>query len=346
MNRTRLAILIGAIGLAAAGLGVGAYAASKGGGSTTTTTVVQQLDPVSATTTTSLSIHDIYALNHLGVVEITSVQTGGEHGEVEGTGWVYDAAGHVITNYHVVQGTTDTRITFSDQSQYPAKVVAHDASTDLAVLKVGAPASKLHPLTLGDSAKLEVGDPVVAIGSPFGLAESVTNGIVSALNRTISSDNSYSISGAIQTDAAINHGNSGGPLLNMRGRVVGIDSQIESEGGGSDGVGFAISADTVRAVVTQLLRTGKVEHAYIGVAFGPPSSGIGAQIGSVKSGSPAARAGLEVGDVVTSFDGHSITSQNALIGAVNALKPGAKVTIRYERAGRSKTTTVTLGSRP
>ena len=346
MNRTRLSILIGALALAAAGIGAGAYAASTGGGGTTTTTVVQQLDPVSATTTTSLSIHDIYALNHRGVVEITSTQTSGAHGEVEGTGWIYDTAGHVVTNYHVVEGTTDTRITFYDQSQYPATVIAHDSSTDLAVLKVDAPASKLHPLTLGDSAKMEVGDLVVAIGSPFGLPETVTSGIVSALNRTISSDNAYAISGAIQTDAAINHGNSGGPLLNMRGRVVGIDSQIESEGGGSDGVGFAIAADTVRSVVTQLLTTGKVEHAYIGVAVGPPPNGVGAQIGSIKSGSPAARAGLEAGDVVTSIDGRPITSPNALIGAVNALKPGAKVTIRYTRGGRSKTTTVTLGSRP
>jgi len=346
MNRTRLSILIGALVLAAAGIGAGAYAASTGGGGSTTTTVVQQLDPVSATTTTSLSIHDIYALNHNGVVEITSTQTGGAHDEVEGTGWVYDTAGHIVTNYHVVEGTTDTRVTFDDKSQYPATVVAHDSSTDLAVLKVDAPASKLHPLTLGDSAKMEVGDPVVAIGSPFGLPETVTSGIVSALNRTISSDNAYAISGAIQTDAAINHGNSGGPLLNMRGRVVGIDSQIESEGGGSDGVGFAIAADTVRSVVTQLLTTGKVEHAYIGVAVGPAPNGVGAQIGSIKSGSPAARAGLEAGDVVTSIDGRPITSPNALIGAVNALKPGAKVTIRYTRDGRSKTTTVTLGSRP
>jgi putative serine protease PepD len=193
---------------------------------------------------------------------------------------------------------------------------------------------------------VQVGDGVVAIGAPFGLPETVTSGIVSALNRTISSDNAYSISGAIQTDAAINHGNSGGPLLNMAGRVIGINSQIESEGGGSDGVGFAIASDTVRSVVTQLLTTGKVEHAYLGISLGSPPKGIGALVASVKAGSPGAKAGLKAGDLITAFDGQPIVSPNALIGAVNAKKPGGQVTITYVRSGHSNTAHVTLGSRP
>jgi putative serine protease PepD len=173
----------------------------------------------------------------------------------------------------------------------------------------------------------------------------VTSGIVSAVGRTISSDNSYSISGAIQTDAAINHGNSGGPLLNTSGQVIGINSQIESEGGGSDGVGFAISSDTVSSVVKQLLANGKVEHAYLGLSVGPARTGNGALVGNVKKGSPVAVAGLKAGDVIKAFDGDKILSPNDLIGAVNAKQPGDKVTITYTRNGATKTAHVTLGSR-
>jgi putative serine protease PepD len=352
MTRTRLAIAIVAISLAAAGAAIGSYAAS--GSDTTTTVVTTQAAPAASTTPTTtvasntLSIHDIYRRTYQGVVVITSNETGAQGKvEVQGSGFVYDTGGHIVTNFHVVQGTTGTKVAFADNSTYPATVVAHDSSTDLAVLKVDAPASKLHALTLGDSAEMEVGDPVVAIGSPFSLAETVTNGIVSALNRTISSDNNYAISGAIQTDAAINHGNSGGPLLNMRGRVVGINSQIESEGGGSDGVGFAIASDTVRSVVTQLLNTGKVAHAYLGVALESAVNGNnGALVASVKSGSPGAKAGLKAGDVITAFGGRPIANANAVIGAVNAKKPGDKVTVTYERGGHSNTTEITLGSRP
>jgi putative serine protease PepD len=200
-------------------------------------------------------------------------------------------------------------------------------------------------LTLGDSAKAQVGDSVLAIGGPFGLAETMTNGIVSALDRTISSDNSYSISGAIQTDAAINHGNSGGPLLNTSGQIIGINSQIESEGGGSEGVGFAIPSNTVSSVVKQLLASGKVVHAYLGVSVPAATIGSGAQVASVTSGSPAADAGLKAGDVITAFGGQKILSANDLIAAVNAKQPGSSVTITYTRNGAAKTVHVALGSR-
>jgi putative serine protease PepD len=352
MTRTRMAIAVVAIVLVAAGAGNGSYAAT--GIHTTTTVVTTQSAPAASTRPTTnaasstLSIHDIYRRTYKGVVVITSNETSAQgRAEVQGSGFVYDTGGHIVTNFHVVQGTTGTKVALADNSTYSATVVGHDSSTDLAVLKVDAPMSKLHALTLGDSAEVEVGDPVVAIGSPFSLPETVTNGIVSALNRTISSDNNYAISGAIQTDAAINHGNSGGPLLNMRGRVVGINSQIESEGGGSVGVGFAIASDTVRSVVTQLLGTGKVAHAYLGVALESPANGKnGALVASVMSGSPGAKAGLKAGDVITAVDGQPIVNPNAVIGAVNAKKPGGQMTVTYERGGHSNTTQVTLGSRP
>jgi putative serine protease PepD len=349
----RISTLAAVAALAGAGAGAGIYAAVAGG-ENTTTVVAQGAQASLATTVKSLSIHDIYQRAFKGVVQImdtTTVSTSTPFGaqkqkeEVLGSGFAYDTAGHVVTNYHVVQGGSSIKVRFVDGSESPATVAGFDASTDLAVLKVDAPATELQPLTLGDSSKVQVGDGVVAIGSPFGLPETVTNGIVSALGRTISSDNSYSISGAIQTDAAINHGNSGGPLLDASGDVIGVNSQIESQGGGSEGIGFAIASDTVRSVVTQLLSTGKVEHAYLGISVTAPSSGSGAQIGIVKSGSPAADAGMKAGDVVTSVGGETILTPNDLIGAVNAAKPGDTVAVTYLRAGKKQTAHVTFGTR-
>ena len=346
MLRKRTTLLVVAVVvLAAVGAGGGIYAAVASGD---TRTVVERTTTVASASasTTGLSAHQIYQDTYQGVVEITGTETTSTQKEiVEGSGFIYDANSHVVTNYHVVQGTTSIKVAFADGSTYAATVVADDPSTDLAVLKVDAPASKLHPLTLGDSSKTQVGDTVVAIGSPFGLPETMTNGIVSALNRTISSDNAYSISGAIQTDAAINHGNSGGPLLNMSGQVIGINSQIESEGGGSDGVGFAIASNTVTSVVKQLLANGKVAHAYLGLSVESAGISNGAKVASVKSGSPAADAGLEAGDVIKTFNGQKVLSANDLIGDVNAKQPGAKVTITYTRNGATKTAHVTLGSR-
>jgi putative serine protease PepD len=187
---------------------------------------------------------------------------------------------------------------------------------------------------------------VVAIGSPYGLEETVTSGIVSALGRTIDSTNGYSIPGTIQTDAAINHGNSGGPLFNLRGQVIGVNSQIESESGGNTGVGFAIPSNTVRSVVDQLIAGDQVEHAYLGVSLQATTDTGGAEIGSVTGGSPAAKAGLETGDVVTAFDGDSIDSADALSAAVSSKSPGDEVSVTYTRSGESHTVQVTLGTRP
>jgi putative serine protease PepD len=354
MARTRTAIAVAVVALIGAGLGAGAYAAATRNGKTTTVVVDRAAAEASLAAPENLSIDQIYKRAYQGVVEITGTETARQStpfGDlkqketVEGSGFVYDKTGHVVTNYHVVQGAHSIKVLFADGSKHKAVVVGSDASTDLAVLKVDAPVSELHPLTLGDSSKVQVGDGVVAIGSPFGLDETVTSGIVSALNRTISSDNAYSISGAIQTDAAINHGNSGGPLLNGQGEVIGINSQIESGGGGSDGVGFAISSNTIRSVATQLLSTGKVEHAYLGVAVETPAIGAGAQVTSVKRGSPAAAAGLKAGDVIKTFAGQRIASSDDLIAAVSARKPGDKATAGYVRHGKTKTVQIRLGTR-
>jgi putative serine protease PepD len=360
MPHKRTPYLLAAAALAVgAGAGAGSYAAF-GAHSGTTTTVVQEAaangSPTASTKT--MSVNGVYRAARDGVVEITTTTTstssdgfpfpsgGSEKAQAQGSGFVYDSNGHIVTNNHVVDGASSISATFSDGSKYSAKVVGTDPSSDLAVLKVDAPSSKLHPLTLGDSGKLEVGDGVVAIGSPFGLDETVTSGIVSALDRDISSTNNFTISGVIQTDAAINHGNSGGPLLNMAGQVVGITTQIESESGGNDGVGFAVPSSTIAEVVSKLVKGEKVVHPYLGVYVQTPANGSGAQVARLKSGSPAATAGLKAGDVITGFGGQTIASPDDLTAVVAAKQPGDKVSITYQRNGSTKTTQVTIGTRP
>jgi putative serine protease PepD len=353
MSRKRTFVLVAAAALAAgAAAGVGSYAALAGRGGSHTTAVrpTTEASPTAATTAQSLSVGEVYRRSYRGVVEITTTRSASSSGQLpfeqaQGSGFVYDSRGDVVTNYHVVQGASSIEVTFWDGSTAKATLVGRDPSTDLAVLRVDAPASKLHPLALGNSSNVRVGDGVVAIGAPFGLEESVTSGIVSALDRTISSLDQYSIPGAIQTDAAINHGNSGGPLLSTRGEVIGVTSQIESDSNGNEGVGFAVSSNTVRSVVSQLVAGHKAEHAFLGVSVQTPASGGGAQIGSVRSGSPAASAGLRPGDVVTSFDGNTIRSVDDLTSAVFAKQPGDEVSLTYTRGGRSHTVQVALGSR-
>jgi putative serine protease PepD len=357
MLRSRTAALVASGALAAGvAVGVGGYAAVAGGGNPASAVDTSTAEPAASS---RLSVGAIYQKANAGVVEITATsssaqgdspfpfgdqQGGGQ--QAQGSGFVYDAAGHVITNYHVVEGATSLTVTFADGSTYDATVVGSDPSTDLAVIKVDAPSDELHPLALGDSGDVAVGDGVVAIGSPYGLEETVTSGIVSALGRTIESTNGYSITGTIQTDAAINHGNSGGPLFNLRGQVIGVNSQIESESGGNTGVGFAIPSNTVRPVVDQLIAGGQVEHAYLGVSLQATTDSSGAQIGSVTGGSPAAKAGLRAGDVVTALDGDTVDSADALSAAVSSKSPGDEVSVTYTRNGDSHTVQVTLGTRP
>ncbi|HXQ88800.1 MAG TPA: trypsin-like peptidase domain-containing protein, partial [Solirubrobacterales bacterium] len=229
-------------------------------------------------------------------------------GQATGSGFVIDEEGHVLTNNHVIEGAGKVTVKLGDSEKtYDAEVVGTDPGTDIALLKVDAPASEFHPLRLGRSSDLEVGDPVVAIGNPFGLDRTVTSGIVSALQRNIQAPNGFSISHVIQTDAAINPGNSGGPLINAEGAVIGINAQIATGGGsnGNVGIGFAIPIDTVKDVAGQLIKDGKVEHAYLGVDIATISSDLaenfrvpvdkGVLVQHVRDGSPAADAGLKGG---------------------------------------------------
>jgi S1-C subfamily serine protease len=294
-------------------------------------------------------------------------------GTATGSGFVIDDAGHVLTNNHVVAGAQTLRIKLGDsETTYDAKKVGEDPATDLALLEVDAPSSAIHPLSLGDSSGVQVGDPVVAIGNPFGLDRTVTTGIVSALQRQIEAPNGFAISNVIQTDASINPGNSGGPLIDASGRVIGVTSQIETaSGGGSVGIGFAIPSDTAREVVSQLEQGGEVKHAFLGITgttIGldvskalnlPVEQGVLVQ--EAVRGGPADKAGIRGGDtaatiggadirlggdIITKVDGHAIASMDDVIGIVNDSSPGDTLELTVIRDGRHKTFTVTLGDRP
>jgi putative serine protease PepD len=343
---------LAALVVAAGGAGAAVYAALSPGRTQTVVRQVTVSDSQPAAKTETLSVNSIYRRAYQGVVEltVTSQSSSGTFGggsqtqKAQGSGFVYDAQGDIVTNQHVVDGATSVSVKFWNGKTYSAHVVGTDASTDLAVVKVDAPSSLLHPLTLGDSSSLQVGDGVVAIGSPFGLEETVTSGIVSALHRQMTSPSGFAIPDSIQTDAAINHGNSGGPLFNTSGKVVGVTAQIESDSGGNDGVGFAIPSNTVRSVVGQLISSGKAEHAYLGVSLSSGSST--ARVASVRSGTPAARAGLKAGDVVTALDGKAIASSGELESAIGAHKPGDSVSLTYSRNGTTHTVQLKLASRP
>jgi S1-C subfamily serine protease len=295
-------------------------------------------------------------------------------GVATGSGFVIDGEGHILTNNHVVEGADKVTVKLGESERtYDAKVVGADPGTDIALLKVEAPTKELHPLTLGHSSELEVGDPVVAIGNPFGLDRTVTSGIVSALQRQIQAPNGFSISNVIQTDAAINPGNSGGPLINSAGEVIGINSQIETGGGGNGnvGIGFAIPIDTIRSEIHQLETSGEVEHAFLGIEGGtitpelakalnlPVSNGVLVQ--SVVKGGPADKAGIEGGntsatingaevnlggDIITEIDGAKISSMEELVERVQAAKPGDELQLTVLRGGQEQTATVVLGSQP
>jgi S1-C subfamily serine protease len=296
-------------------------------------------------------------------------------GTATGSGIVLDSEGHILTNNHVIEGANKIEVKLGESvKEYTAEVVGTDPASDLALLKVSAPSSELTPLTLGDSSKMEVGDPVVAIGNPFGLDRTVTSGIVSALQRQIQAPNGFSIDNVIQTDAAINPGNSGGPLINSAGEVIGINSQIETGGNGANGnvgIGFAIPINTAKEVITELETKGTVEHAYLGIKGGTITPQLandlnlpvkeGVLIASVEPGGPAAKAGLQGGntqatiggseivlggDVITEADGKKITNMEQIIELVGEKKVGDEVTLKYVRGGKEKTATVTLGTRP
>jgi S1-C subfamily serine protease len=302
--------------------------------------------------------------------DLFGVPQGG--GTSTGSGFVLDTDGHILTNNHVVSGASEIRVKVGDmQTSVPAKLVGTDPATDLALLDVDVPSDRLHPLPLGDSSELQVGDPVVAIGNPFGLDRTVTSGIVSALQRQIQAPNGFTISNVIQTDASINPGNSGGPLIDAQGEVIGITSQIETTGGGSIGIGFAIPINTAREVVSQLEEDGTVQHAFLGITGTtispdiaralnlPVSSGVlvqeaytggPAEVAGIRGGVTQATiggAGLRLGgDIITEIDGRRISSMDQIVNVVNAHDPGDTLDLTVLRDAEERQFTVTLGERP
>jgi S1-C subfamily serine protease len=359
---------------------------------TTTTTIPAPLTaPVSSKESGDANtVNEIYRQDGQGVAFIESTLEAEEtsspfnpFGEEEsrgggvatGSGILIDKEGHILTNNHVIEGASKVEVKLgSSDTEHEAEVVGADPATDVALLKVNAPSGEEDPLSLGNSAKVNVGDPVVAIGNPFGLDRTVTAGIVSALQRQIQAPNGFSISHVIQTDAAINPGNSGGPLIDSAGQVIGINSQIQTGGSGDGnvGIGFAVPINTAREVVEQIEKNGKVEHAYIGISGNDVTPALakalklpveqGVLINEVVKGSPADKAGLEGGDteatiegvqvnlggdIITEVNGNKVNAMEEVVDAVNSAHPGDKMELTVIRgADETKHVTVTLGVRP
>jgi S1-C subfamily serine protease len=334
---------------------------------------------------TVMASQQVYKSDAPGVVVITAVETQQlpatasspaltERVKVLGSGFVVDRQGDILTNDHVVRGGTGIRVGLSSGASVPATVVGTDVSSDLAVIRVRAPASALHVLAFSDSKAVEVGDPVYAIGNPLGLARTMTAGIISARGRDIQAPNGRTIPSAIQTDAAINHGNSGGPLLDRYGRVVGVNDQIASSSanGGSIGIGFAISSNRARLVANQLIASGHVQNAWLGVQVATISGSMaklmqgshalahGVLVARVMKGSPAARAGLKGATNPNAAGSSALRGADAIVKAndtfigsaqqfakfIAARVPGDRLTLRIVRAGKTRTLSVTLGDQP
>ena len=384
--------IVAVVGLVAIATGL----VNSGGGSTTTVQAPLSSPVVSKSgdeggSDSGNTVNEIYKADGDGVAFVESQlepeeteanpfdpfgeSEGSGGGVATGSGFVVDDQGHILTNNHVVEGASKVTVKLGESDTvHDAEVVGTDPSSDLALLKVEAPAGELHPHALGDSSAVEVGDPVVAIGNPFGLDRTVTAGIVSALQRQIQAPDGFSISNVIQTDAAINPGNSGGPLINGEGEVIGINSQIETGGSGGEGnvgIGFAIPINTAKSEIQALIENGEVEHAYLGISgseitpevatdFNLPTA-EGVIVQEVVKGGPADEAGLrgadktatiegaEVplgGDIVTEIDGQKIKSMEEVIGLVEEAEPGDKFEVTYLREGKSSKATITLGKRP
>jgi S1-C subfamily serine protease len=360
-----------------------------------TTTVQQAPQTTQAATSTvqratsqrGLTPEAVYKQDGPGVVQITATSVSQvpadpfnflpstpQTSQSLGSGFVIDRAGHIVTNFHVIQGAQKVQVSFSGQDQLPATVVGKDRSTDLAVLKIDAHARALTPLPLGNSDAVRVGDPVYAIGNPFGLTRTLTTGVVSAVQRQIFAPNGVPIDSAIQTDAAINHGNSGGPLIDAAGRVIGVTSQIQtgsSQNQGNVGIGFAIPVNTVRDIAGQIIAHGQAQHAFLGLSAAaltpqlkklfnlPTAKGLLVQV--VDKGTGAAKAGIKGGstqvvvegetywvggDIITSIDGKPVTSVDQLFALVQQKNPGDTMKIELWHDGSQKTVTAKLGTKP
>jgi putative serine protease PepD len=306
----------------------------------------QQASALPAAEGSGLAAGEVYRRAAPGVVEIRAGGLGPDETQAEsgGSGFVIDEDGHIVTNQHVVQGAETVTVVFANGDEAEARVVGADASTDIALLELADADRDLTPLQLGSSTSLAIGDPVVAIGSPFGLEGTLTTGVVSGLDRELRAPDGFTIDGAIQTDAALNRGNSGGPLLDRNGRVVGVTSQIESTTGGNVGIGYAVPIETVRTVVEALRQDGEIQHAYLGVQLQEAEEGV--VLADVVDGGPADRAGVEAGDVVTEVDGKAVESAADVRAAVTAKQPGDELTLEIRRDGSSQTIEVELGQRP
>jgi putative serine protease PepD len=349
--------LVPAAALLAAGLlgglaGAGILTAFEddGGGAGQSTTVTVEASGSTPTASGTPRVAELYRRSITGVVEVISrTESANVFGSEEtssGSGFVVDGEGHVVTNQHVVGNAENVTVRFHDGTEAQARVVGSDPSTDIALVELANVPADVSPLPLGSSASLEVGDPVIALGSPFGLEGTVTAGIVSGLDRQIQAPDGFTIDGVIQTDAALNSGNSGGPLIDSDGRVVGVNSQIESRTGGNVGIGYAVPIDTAKKVVDDLLAGGEVEHAYLGVRLSDAESGDGARIVDVVDGAPADEAGLRAGDVVVSAGGEAVDSGDDLRRAVTEHDPGDTLELEVRRDGGTETITVELGTRP
>jgi len=369
-----LAALFGGAVVAAVLLLTGA-----GGGDDTTTVFAGGAD-LANPKRGALSPREIYKRDAPGVVFITANVTQSaspfapqQEGQSTGSGFVIGKGGSIVTNAHVVEGATRVTIRFGDKRTAQARVAGRDLSTDLALLLVDAEGLDLTPLELGSSRGVQVGDPTVAIGNPFGLDRTLTTGVVSALQRSIPSlQPGFTINNVIQTDAAINPGNSGGPLIDARGKVIGVNSQIETggSGGGNVGIGFAVPIDTAKEVIPQLRRGGSVQHAYLGVSTRTIDESLdvlnlasadGALVQRVEPGSPADRAGLRAGseeqelgvetirpggDIIKAVDGRKVRDADDVSQLIGARRPGDRVSLEILRDGTRRTVSVRLGRRP
>ena len=381
-------LAIAVAGVVGAGLALaGAFALGDLDGQSTVTVREVTVEgstpfPANFRTGKALTIAEIFKRSATGVVQITATSAASTQNDpfsnsqqqrVLGSGFVIDKAGYIVTNYHVIAGARSIQVTFSNNASIDARVVGSDPSTDIAVLKVNTSASALTPLPLGDSDAVQVGDAVVAIGNPFGLSRTVTAGIVSAIQRQIASPAEYEIDHVIQTDAPINHGNSGGPLINARGEVIGVNSQIETGGitEGNVGVGFAVPSNTVKTVAAQLIKSGKIDHAAIGILAQDVTPDVakasrlpvttGVIVEQVQAGSGAAKAGVKGGttdvtvagesyklggDIIVEADGLPVKDLAGLRDIVSGMKPGDTVTLKVYRGDVVKTIDIKLGRRP
>jgi S1-C subfamily serine protease len=376
--RTALTALLCAALLALAGCGSGSGSGDSGSTAENAARSRPAPEVIVQAADSGFDAAEVYREASPGVVTIRSI-FGGSAGAAEGSGFVLDTDGEIVTNAHVVTDESSGKrkpakevfVEFPDRNVVEAKILGFDPFADVALLKIEPDGFTLHPLQLGDDADLQVGQPVAAIGSPFGEQQSLSSGIVSATDRSVKSLTQFQIEGAIQTDASINPGNSGGPLLDAGARVLGINEQIETDSGSNSGVGFAVPVSAIKRSVAQLQEDGSVEYAYIGVssqALYPQladklglDTTYGGLLAEVVPGGPAEKAGLRGGDdklrfqtgeyrsggdVILEADGHKVVQPDDLARFVAYRTPGEKLTLTILRDGERKQVEVTLGKRP